>query len=89
MKILNAKLRGFIGVKKGMGLDEIEVDLSSLSGLVALAGPNGHGKTTLLENLSPYRGLASRKGPWGIIPSSGIAPKISPSSMAEISIGRW
>ncbi len=62
MRILNATLRGFIGIKKGMGLDEITVDLADLSGLVALAGPNGHGKTTLLENLSPYRGLASRSG---------------------------
>ncbi len=60
MKITSLKLRGFIGIKKGLGLDEISLDFSKLSGLVALAGPNGHGKTTILDNLSPYRVLASR-----------------------------
>lgn len=61
MRIENLRLRGFIGIKKGMGLDEVIVDLSALSGLVALAGPNGHGKTTILDNLHPFRQLASRK----------------------------
>lgn len=62
MEILNARLKGFIGFKKGMGLDEVSVDMSGISGLVALAGPNGKGKTTLLENLQPFREIASRKG---------------------------
>ncbi|WP_022667895.1 AAA family ATPase [Desulfospira joergensenii] len=62
MKIHSLKVRGAIGIKKGLGLDEIEVDFTGLSGLIALAGPNGHGKTTLLELLSPYRMFASRDG---------------------------
>ena len=62
MRILSLKARGFIGFKKGLGLDEIDVDFKNLSGLVALAGPNGHGKSTMLENLSPFRTLASRGG---------------------------
>lgn len=62
MKIIKLKLRGAYGIKKGMGLDEIYIDLSNISGLVALAGQNGRGKTTLLENLSPYRQFASRTG---------------------------
>lgn len=62
MKLQNVRLRGFIGVKEGMGLDEIQLDLSGLSGLVALDGTNGAGKTTVLENLQPLRCLASRKG---------------------------
>ncbi len=62
MKINNARLKGFVGIKKGLGLDEVSVDLSDVSGLVAFDGPNGKGKTTLLENLQPYRTLASRKG---------------------------
>ncbi len=60
MKINNLKLRGFVGVKKGLGLDEIELDLSGLSGLIALSGQNGAGKTSILESLQPYRTLASR-----------------------------
>jgi exonuclease SbcC len=62
MKIERVKLRGFVGLKKGLGKDEISLDLAGLSGLIALAGPNGKGKSTLLENLSPFRTLASRKG---------------------------
>lgn len=61
MKLESVKLRGFLGIRKGLGLDDISLDLSSLSGLVALAGPNGRGKSTLLENLTPFRTLASRK----------------------------
>ncbi|MBI9092996.1 MAG: SMC family ATPase [Desulfobacterium sp.] len=62
MKIKNIKVRGAIGFKKNLGLDEIELDLSNQSGLIALAGPNGYGKTTLLESLSPFRTFASRSG---------------------------
>lgn len=62
MKMLSMKIRGSIGIKKGLGVDEIEIDFTNKTGLVALAGPNGRGKTTLLELMSPYRTLASRKG---------------------------
>jgi DNA repair exonuclease SbcCD ATPase subunit len=62
MKILSLKARGFIGIKKGMGLDEIDLDLSKLSGLIALAGKNGNGKSTCMELLSPYRAFPSRPG---------------------------
>ncbi|MCK4821721.1 hypothetical protein KA005_38500, partial [bacterium] len=60
MKILKLRLKGFIGVKEGLGLDEIELDFSGLSGLIAMAGSNGMGKTTILDNMHPYRQLASR-----------------------------
>ena len=62
MKLIDLKLKGFIGIQKGMGLDEIHLPLGDLSGLVALDGPNGRGKTTILENLQPFRQFASRKG---------------------------
>ena len=62
MKINRIKLRGFVGIKKGMGLDEVELTLADLHGLIALDGPNGFGKTTVLDNLQPYACLASRSG---------------------------
>lgn len=63
MKILKLKLRGAIGIKKGLGVDEIEVDFTNFqSGLVALTGRNGSGKTTIMENLHPYRQMVSRDG---------------------------
>lgn len=62
MKNISMFIRGAIGIKKGLGRDEIEFDLRDKVGLVALAGPNGKGKTTFLELMSLYRTLASRKG---------------------------
>lgn len=56
------RLKGAIGIKRGMGLDEISLDLQDLNGLIALAGENGKGKSTILENLHPYRTLFSRNG---------------------------
>ena len=61
MRLDNLRLRGFRGIKVGMGLDEIELDLSGLTGLVALAGNNGKGKTTILENMHPFRVMPSKK----------------------------
>lgn len=61
MKLLNLKLTGFIGIAKGLGVEEIDLELSSLNGLIALEGDNGKGKTTLLENMQPFRTLPSRK----------------------------
>jgi len=62
MKNESVRLKGFIGIKKGLGLDEISLDLSGIGGLVAFAGPNGHGKSTVLDNLHPYAMLGSRDG---------------------------
>ena len=52
MRLIKAKLRGFIGIKEGLGLDEVEVNFEGLEGLVALEGANGMGKTTLLRTLA-------------------------------------
>ncbi len=63
MKILKLKLRGAIGIKKGLGIEEIEIDFTKFqSGLIALTGKNGSGKTTIMENLHPYRCMVSRDG---------------------------
>lgn len=63
MKILKLKLRGAIGIRKGLGKEEIEIDFSKFSkGLIALTGKNGSGKTTIMENLHPYRCMVSRPG---------------------------
>ena len=56
------KLRGSIGIYKGIGKDEIAIDFDSYdSGLIALTGENGKGKTTLIENCHPYPQLLTRK----------------------------
>lgn len=46
-----------------MGIDEIAIDFSDMDGLIALAGPTGIGKSTVMENLHPYPRLVSRPQP--------------------------
>ena len=63
MRLLKLKLRGAIGIKKGLGLDEVEIDFTNFQpGLIALIGRNGSGKTTIMENLHPHRQMVSRDG---------------------------
>lgn len=63
IRIDRLRLRGAIGVWKGQGVDEIDLDLAGYDdGLIALLGPNGAGKTTLIENLHPFPSLLTRDG---------------------------
>jgi exonuclease SbcC len=63
IRIDRLRLRGAIGVWKGLGLDEIELDLAAYDpGLIALVGANGRGKTTLIENMHPYPEMLTRAG---------------------------
>lgn len=63
MELQSIRLRGFKGVRHGLGVDQIELDLSGLSGLIALTGRNGAGKTTVLEQLQPFPQVVSRPAP--------------------------
>lgn len=62
MRPLKLTLRNFIGIKSGLNRDELIADFSKMRGLIALTGPNGCGKTTVLDSLTPYRILAFRAG---------------------------
>jgi DNA repair exonuclease SbcCD ATPase subunit/DNA repair exonuclease SbcCD nuclease subunit len=62
-EIESLRLRGAIGIKKGVGREEISIDFTKFdSGLIALVGNNGKGKTTLIENCNPYPHLLTRRG---------------------------
>ena len=65
MNPLHLTLKGFKGIKAGLGRDEVHIDLSIPGQLVAIAGPNGAGKTTVLDNLHPYRVMPSRASGYG------------------------
>lgn len=63
MRLLSLKLRGAIGIRKKLGLEEIEIDFSQFGpGLIAITGDNGYGKTTLIDNSQPFRELPSKPG---------------------------
>ncbi|MCP1121515.1 SMC family ATPase [Robbsia andropogonis] len=61
MQPLKLVLDGFVGIRNGLKRDRLELDLEDLPcGLIALTGPNGSGKTTIMDNLHPYRVMPSR-----------------------------
>lgn len=63
MRLLSLSLRGAIGIERGLGVEDVSIDFTRFEpGIVALVAPNGRGKSTLLENLHPYRTLVSRNG---------------------------
>ena len=59
-------LTGFKGIRSGLSRDTLRLDVDALAGdatLVAIAGANGRGKTTVMDNLHPYLVMPSRAGP--------------------------
>lgn len=62
-------LKGFRGIRDGLGRDELTIDLDAIAGnarLIAISGGNGAGKTTLMDNLHPYLVMPSRAGADGL-----------------------
>ena len=61
----------FKGIRDGLGRAELSLDFERLAdgaALVALAGANGRGKTTVMDNMHPYLTMPSRAavaGPGG------------------------
>src|SRR5215510_2942304 len=56
MQPLVLTLKGFRGIRDGLGRDELKLDFEQFAGdaeLVAIAGSNGRGKSTILDNMSP------------------------------------
>ena len=64
---MKLRLKGAKGIKAGpsldwSGLDEIEIDFAGKVGLIAMAGENGAGKSTVIECAHHYPQLVSRDG---------------------------
>jgi DNA repair protein SbcC/Rad50 len=56
MQVLRLTLKGFRGIRDGLGRDSLTLDFERLADgahLVALAGDNGRGKTTVMDNMLP------------------------------------
>jgi hypothetical protein len=71
MQPLSLTLKGFRGIRDGLGRDVLTLDFEKLADgaeLVAIAGANGRGKTTVMDNMHPYLTMPSRAamaGPGG------------------------
>lgn len=65
MQPLSLTLKGFRGIRDGLGRDVLTLDFEQLADgpeLVAIAGANGRGKTTVMDNMHPYLTMPSRAG---------------------------
>jgi len=71
MQPLSLTLKGFRGIRDGLGLEVLALDLEQLADgaqLVAIAGANGRGKSTVMDSAHPYLTMPSRAaaaGPGG------------------------
>src|SRR5437762_11824166 len=69
MRPISLTLKGFRGIRDGLGRDEIELDFVQLAGdaqLIAIVGSNGRGKTTIMDNMTPFPIMPSRAGADGL-----------------------
>jgi exonuclease SbcC len=69
MRPLSLRLKGFRGIRDGLGRDVIELDFERLAGdaqLIAIVGNNGRGKTTVMDNMTPFPTMPSRAGADGL-----------------------
>ena len=57
MRLITLTLRGFTGMKAGLGRDELTLDLDQQAGdaeIVAVARADGIGKSTVIDNLQDW-----------------------------------
>ena len=69
MRPLSLTLTGFIGIRDGMNRETLTLDFERLTAgaqLVAIVGPNGRGKTTVLDNMTPFATMPSKAGADGL-----------------------
>jgi len=65
MTPLSLTLTGFKGIRDGLGRETISIDFAGLThgaALVAITGRNGRGKSTILDNMTPYPVMPSKAG---------------------------
>src|SRR3989440_7547617 len=69
MRPISLTLKGFRGIRDGIGRDVIELDFEQLAGeakLVAMVRRNGRVKSTIMDNMTPFPIMPSRAGADGL-----------------------
>ena len=83
MQPLSLTLKGFRGIRDGLGRDVLTLDFERLADsaeLVAIAGANGRGKTTVMDNMHPYLTMPSRAAMAGPACAAGVETPVTRSS---------
>lgn len=87
MTPLSLTLTGFKGIRDGLGRETIRIDFAALAQgaeLVAITGRNGRGKSTILENMTPYPIMPSKAGGDGLGAFSYYDEVYLPESQKEL-----
>lgn len=87
MKPVLLTLKGFRGIRDGLGRDELTLDFEQLGGeaqLIAIVGKNGRGKTTVMDNMTPYPVMPSRAGADGLGSFSYYEHVFLPESVKDL-----
>ncbi len=87
MTPLSLTLTGFKGIRDGLGQETITIDFAELTRgaqLVAITGRNGRGKSTILDNMTPYPVMPSKAGGDGLGAFSYYDEVYLPESQKEL-----
>src|SRR5213592_569172 len=87
MRPLSLTLKGFRGIRDGLGRDVIELNFEQLAGdakLIAMVGKNGRGKTTIMDNMTPFPIMPSRAGADGLGSFSHYDQVCLPESVKDL-----
>ncbi|MTW10113.1 DNA repair protein [Pseudoduganella eburnea] len=87
MTPLSLTLTGFKGIRDGLGRTSITIDFAELTQgaeLVAITGRNGRGKSTILDNMTPYPVMPSKAGGDGLGAFSYYDEIYLPESQKEL-----
>ena len=87
MTPLSLTLTGFKGIRDGLGRETITIDFAELARgaqLIAITGRNGRGKSTILDNMTPYPIMPSKAGGDGLGAFSYYDEVYLPESQKEL-----
>jgi exonuclease SbcC len=87
MTPLSLTLTGFKGIRDGLGRETITIDFAGLTqgvALIAITGRNGRGKSTILDNMTPYPVMPSKAGGDGLGAFSYYDEVYLPESLKEL-----
>lgn len=84
---ISLTLTGFKGIRDGLGRETITLNFAELADgakLVAITGRNGRGKSTILDNMTPYPVMPSKAGGDGLGAFSYYDEVYLPENLKEL-----